>query len=92
MISRDLLWALYEVLLKRLLPDLNPRELACFVGWRGVWNVTVLFPVAAALWWCGIERVDALPAGKLVYISNLHAPRETAAHPRGAPVGWTLVV
>lgn len=59
------LWALYEVLVKKLLPDATPREVAQFVGWRGLLNLVLLWPIVLGLWLSGVERVGGLTTAQL---------------------------
>ena len=54
-------WALYEVLVKRLMPDATTTDLLLFTGWRGALNLLLLWPAALTLWVTGTEVVPALP-------------------------------
>ena len=45
MLSSSVLWALYEVLLKRWLGDANVADSFLFVGYRGLWNLLLGWPV-----------------------------------------------
>ena len=45
------LWALYEVLIPLLLPDASPADLNRFIGWRGLWNFVLLWPLPVIQSW-----------------------------------------
>jgi drug/metabolite transporter (DMT)-like permease len=55
-------WALYEVLVKRLMPHATTADLLLFTGWRGVLNLLLLWPVAVVLLVTRVEVLPALPA------------------------------
>jgi drug/metabolite transporter (DMT)-like permease len=48
LIASSILWALYEVLIKKIMPKASQADINVFVGFRGLSNLLLVWPMILA--------------------------------------------